>query len=129
MIPVVPDSSTKGKRRKKRAFTLVEILASLAVSCLVMAAIATIVVLSAKIIEKGKQADAAATQTRLFQETLVKEMSLAVADTVPIDTTKLVGPNYSGASSTVPVRYSRVTYRVIVGRVAYVTADTPSTQT
>ena len=104
-----PAPSFLRRSRRPRGFTLVEILATLAVAGLLLAAIATIVVMSSKVIRKNMLADEAVTATRLVQEHLNKEISMAVADPPSL------APQYSGPSATTPVRYSRLTYRFNIG--------------
>ena len=96
-------------RSRRRAMTLVEILASLAVASLLLAAIAAIVVMSSKVMRKNMLADEAVTATRTFQEHLNHAVSMAVADPPAL------APQYAGPSSTTPIRYSRLTYRTVIG--------------
>ena len=86
------------RRAHQRGFTLVEVISTLAVAALLMAAIATIVVMSSKVIRKNRLASDAVTATRLFQEHLNKEISMAVSDPPAL------APQYSGPSTSTPVR-------------------------
>ncbi len=108
---------------RQRGFTLVEILASLAVGCLLLLSVALIAVMSAKVMRKNVLAGDAVTASRLFQEHLNREITMAVSTLTPYD----LSPKYTGPNAAAPplTRYSRLTYRIITGPSARVASDAP----
>ncbi len=94
-----------------------------AVGTIVLAAVASIIVMSVRIVYKNQEIDASATNTRLVQEHINGEMSIAISQTSPVS----IRPAYSLPSTTTPTRYARVAYKVQIGSFATVSADTAKT--
>ena len=104
-----------------RGFTLVEVLIGLTVGMLLLAAVASVLVLTARLAYKNKEIDAAASATRLVQEHINSELSIAISQTKPI----VIRPEFADGIASTPKRYAEMSYRVAVGSfssVAY-TAD------
>jgi hypothetical protein len=112
-------------RKKVRAFTLVEIITAATVGGLVLAAVASILVVSLRLVTKNQQIDVAITNTRLVQEHINGEMAIAISQTSPV----MIRPTFSSPSSTTPVRYAVMTYRVPIGSYATVLSTTVNTST
>ena len=102
---------------------MVELMISSTIGLALLAAIGAIVLMSLRIVHKNQQLDSATTATRLVQEHLNREMSIAISQIEPIE----IRPSFSGASATPPVRYSQIDYRVPIGSFGTVVADTVKT--
>ena len=103
---------------RRGGFTLVEILVSLTVVCFVLASIAVVAVTAARVMRKNVLASDAVTATRLFQEHLNREISTAVSDPggdVAQQAQVSYTPQYRGGDGGTPERFSRLTYRVVMG--------------
>lgn len=113
------------RRRRSAAagFTLVETLIGLTVGMLVLAAIASILVMSARLAYKNKEIDSAAGSTRLVQEHINSELSIAISQIKPY----VIRPEFSDPSTTTPTRYATMAYRVAVGSFASVAANADKT--
>ncbi len=115
-----------GLRRVRRAaaFTLVEVLIAATVGTLVLAAVGSMLVVAARLTHKNQQIGDAAATTRIVQEHVNRELSLAISQTSPVQ----IRPTFSNPNgSTSPIRYATMSYRVPIGTFATVIADTVNT--
>jgi type II secretory pathway pseudopilin PulG len=103
--------SPRGGRLQPCGFTLVETMVGMTVGVLVLAAIASILVMAARFAYRNKEIDGAVANTRLVQEHINGELSIAISQTKPV----VIRPEFSDASSTTPKRYAQMSYRVPVG--------------
>ncbi len=110
MIPT-PSQSSARRPRKSGGFTLVELMVSATLGALVLAAAASIIVMTTRTVYKNTMVDDAVSTTRKVQEHLNKEISVSVSQSTPIK----IQPVFSNPSSTTPVRYATITYRVTIG--------------
>ena len=115
-----PSRLRHSTRSLARGFTIVELLISATIGAAVLGAVASIVVMSLRMVHKNQQIDSATTTTRLVQEHLNREMSIAISQLEPIE----IRPSFSGASATAPVRYSQIDYRVPIGSFGTVVSNT-----
>jgi type II secretory pathway pseudopilin PulG len=116
----LPSRLRRFPRSRVRGFTMVELMISSTIGLALLAAIGAIVLMSLRIVHKNQQLDAATTATRLVQEHLNREMSIAISQLEPIE----IRPSFSGASATPPVRYSQIDYRVPIGSFGTVVSNT-----
>jgi len=115
-----PASGQAGSKRP--GFTLVELLVAMAVGLLVLAAVASVLVTSLRMVNKNQQIDGAIGATRLVQEHINGEMAVAISMKSP-----LIRPLPSSPSPTTPTRYAVLTYRVPIGSYGTLQSDTPNT--
>ena len=106
---------------RRQAFTLVEVITSLVIGVLVLGAMASVVMVAGRTIQKNRLADEATFNVRKFQEHLSREISIAVLSTNYPVTNPYFPP--SAANSDTPPRYSRLEYRVAIGPLATVAND------
>jgi prepilin-type N-terminal cleavage/methylation domain-containing protein len=118
-----PPASAQRRSGKARGFTLVEIMTAAAVAGLVLAAVASVLVVSLRLFGKNRQIDDAITNTRLVQEHLNAQMAIAVSQKQGSLT---IRPSFSDPSTTTPVRYAVMMYRVPIGSFGTVVSDTSS---
>ena len=106
MKTILPPSfrSARGASRR-HGFTLVEVMVSATLGALVLAAAASIIVMTTRTVYKNTMVDDAVTSTRKVQEHLNKEISVSVSQSNPIR----IQPLFSNPSSTTPVRYATLT--------------------
>jgi len=117
-----PDPS---KRRSglRRAFTLVEILIGLTIGLAVLGAVASTIVMMLRMVHENQQIDSATTTTRLVQEHLGREMSVAISRITPVE----IRPTFTNSSGTTPARYAQINYRVPLGSFGSVLTTTSRT--
>jgi len=113
----LPTAIFSRRPTRQRGFTLVEIMATLAVACLLLLSVALVAVMSAKVMRKNVLAGDAITATRLFQEHLNREITSAVIAPPGIP------PTFTGNDTNTPPRSSRLTYRIIIGPNARIASD------
>jgi len=110
---------------RSRGFTLVEMMIAVAVGTVVLGAVAAMIVMTMRVVKKNQEIDSAISATRVVQEHLNRELSVAVSQTSPIE----IRPVFSDPSSAVPPRFATVTYRVNLGSYGKVVADTHRRET
>ncbi len=124
MTPARRPLPRKSAPRRPGAFTLVEVLIAATVGTLVLAAVGSMLVVAARLTHKNQQIGDAAATTRLVQEHVNRELSLAISQTSPVQ----IRPAFTGPNgSTSPIRYATMSYRVPIGTFATVLADTAAT--
>ena len=122
-IPFI-SRSKKTNTRSKKGFTLVEILVASSIGLAVLGAVAATFVLTARLIFKNQQISDAVSNSRLVQEHLKSEFSVAISQTTPTNIRPTFSDDSTGLS---PTRHGCVTYRVAVGSFATVNANTACT--
>lgn len=108
-------------RHRPRGFTLTEVIFAASISVAVLAVLASITIIFARVSYKNAMLADGTAETRRVQEHLGKELSAAVTQSNSSDPTASIRPEFSIPSSTTPVRYARMTYRTAIG--AYATAE------
>ena len=133
MNPALPVSSAKSSRRK-RGFTLVEVLIASIIGIVVLAAVMTLVLVAAQLYYKNQMVADAANDSRAVQEHINSHLSRAInqfkdaehsASTLP--TFGDPGSNEMDPSHT--QRYGMLKYRMSLGSPATVVGDTSQTAT
>jgi len=122
--PLRPAPAGRSRHRRSAAFTLVEILIATTVGTLVLAAVGSMLVVSARLTHKNQQIGDASATTRIVQEHVNRELSLAISQTSPVQ----IRPTFTNPNGTVsPIRYATMSYRVPIGTFATVISDTANT--
>jgi len=112
--------SAKGRNPRRRpGFTLVEVLVALALSLLVVGAVLALTLVALSLYRKNRLIADSAAATRMVQEYINKELSMAVSQNKPIP----IYPTYSDPAPSGPARFGTLIYRVPRGAPATV-ADT-----
>ncbi len=106
-----------------RAFTLVEMIVSMTIGLMVMAAVASILVMSLKMVNKNQEIDAAVGNTRSVQEHLNSELAKAISQNTPY----VNRPSFSNPNAATPPRYATMVYRVPIGSYGTLQSDAPTT--
>ncbi|OYV03676.1 MAG: hypothetical protein CFE26_20895, partial [Verrucomicrobiales bacterium VVV1] len=86
MMSVFRQSAPRRPRSAlRRAFTLVEVLIGLTIGLAVLGVVASTIVMMLRMVHKNQQIDSATTTTRLVQEHLNREMSIAISQSTPVE--------------------------------------------
>lgn len=110
------NNPTSTPQPQPKGFTLVEVMIAVALTVLVIGAVAAVTLMVMKTVRKTELADAALTNSRQVQEHLTRELSTAVA--TPNELRFDFPLAYANAG-----RYSRLDYRVVIGNQARVMAN------
>ena len=107
--------------RQTRGFTLAEVLIALTVAVLVVSAVCSLLVTTGTVFQKNRMLANAADATRLVEQTINREMSIAVSQGARVGDPPnyVIRPIFSD-SNAAGTRYGTITYRVSVGAPAQV---------